>query len=131
MKEQLPSIVEELTKKYPGVWEAYNQLGEAVSDGPLSEREIRLVKLAIAIGAQRQGAVHSHANRAIRAGLKQSELEQVALLGITTIGWSGAIAAYSWILDKINGKKGSTLNKKGAPGAKPVLSKVRVPIKKR
>jgi alkylhydroperoxidase/carboxymuconolactone decarboxylase family protein YurZ len=101
-KDGLPPVVQELARTYPDVWEAYNRLGEAVgAAGPLDRKAERLVKLALAVGAGREGAVHSHARRGLRAGLTPDELRQVALLAITTIGWSGAVAAYCWINDVI------------------------------
>jgi alkylhydroperoxidase/carboxymuconolactone decarboxylase family protein YurZ len=99
-KDGLPPVVQELARKYPDVWEAYNRLGDAVSTaGPFDRKTERLVKLAIAVGAGREGAVHSHARRGLKAGLTPEELRQVALLAITTLGWSGAVAAYCWIGD--------------------------------
>lgn len=97
-RESLPPIVEALAREYPAIWEAYNQLGRATtSAGPMDEKTIRLVKLAIAVGAGREGAVHSHARRGLAAGLAPAELRQVALLAITTLGWPSAVAAFSWI----------------------------------
>lgn len=119
MKEKLPVIVEDIIKKFPGVWDAYNSLGEAVGEGPLSEREIKLVKLAIAVGAQKQGAVSSHTKRALEAGLSKADLEHVALLGITTIGWPSAVAAYSWVQEKALRCKIST-SKSCAPKKVPI-----------
>lgn len=98
--KELPDVLREFAEKYPAVWEAYNRLGEVTAAaGPLDERTQRLVKLALAIGAGREGAVHSHARRALRAGLTPEELIHVGLLAITTIGWSGAFAAITWIQD--------------------------------
>ncbi len=98
--KELPEVLQEFATKYPQVWEAYNRLGEATAQaGPLDERTQRLVKLAIAIGAGREGAVHSHARRALKAGIAPEELIHVGLLAITTIGWSGAFAAITWIMD--------------------------------
>ena len=65
----LPPVLEEFAAKYPELWNAYNALGEAATKaGPLDEKTQKLVKLAIAIGAQREGAVHSHAKRSLKAG---------------------------------------------------------------
>jgi alkylhydroperoxidase/carboxymuconolactone decarboxylase family protein YurZ len=98
--ELLPAIIEELARTHPAVWEAYNRLGQAAAEaGPLDARTERLVKLAIAVGAGREGAVHSHIRRGRGAGLTPDELRHVALLAITTIGWPAAIAALSWIDD--------------------------------
>jgi alkylhydroperoxidase/carboxymuconolactone decarboxylase family protein YurZ len=37
--------------------------------------------------------------RGLKAGLTPAELRQVALLAITTLGWSSSVAALSWIND--------------------------------
>ena len=100
--ETLPSVVEEFSQSRPAVWDAYNQLGQAVAEaGPLDAKTQRLIKLAIAIGAGREGAVRSHARRGLKDGLSQAELEHVSLLGITTAGWPAAFAAHCWISEVI------------------------------
>ena len=67
--------------------------------GPRDARERRLLKLALAIGAGSEGAVHSHARQALAAGLTAEELKQVAVLSITTLGFPVAMAGFSWIRD--------------------------------
>ena len=80
-EESLPSVVEEFKQEHPDIWDAYNQLGHAVSEtGPQDKKTQRLIKLAIAVGAGREGAVRSHARQGLRAGLTPEELEHVALL---------------------------------------------------
>jgi alkylhydroperoxidase/carboxymuconolactone decarboxylase family protein YurZ len=97
-EDQLPPIVQKLQRDQPQVWDAYNRLGEALGQaGPLDARTEHLVKLAIAIGAGLQGAVGSHTRRSLADGLTRAELEHVALLAVTTVGWPSAVAAYSWI----------------------------------
>lgn len=98
--EQLPAAAEELARAHPGVWRAYSELGAALAEaGDLSARERRLVKLALAIGARSEGAVHSHARRAAQDGISDAEARQVALLAITTLGFPRAVAALTWIDD--------------------------------
>ena len=93
-----PDIVQQFAAEQPDVWKAYNQLGEAVKNsGPLDEKTQRLVKLALAVGSGREGAVRAHARRANRAGISPAELEHIAALGITTLGWPTAFAARCWI----------------------------------
>lgn len=93
-----PDVVQQFAAEHPAVWAAYNELGAAVTHaGPLDEKTQRLVKLALAAGSGREGAVRAHARRAQRAGISQAELEHVALLGITTLGWPAAFAARCWI----------------------------------
>jgi alkylhydroperoxidase/carboxymuconolactone decarboxylase family protein YurZ len=100
--ESLPPIAQELARAHPAVWEAYSRLGQAAAEaGPLDERTKHLVKLALAVGAGREGAVHSHVRRGQAAGLTREELPHVALLAITTIGWPAAVAALSWIEDAL------------------------------
>ena len=103
MKEKLPNFLEGVIEEYPDVWKAYQDLGKACSEaGPLDEKTTRLAKVALAIGAKSEGAVHSHARRALRIGITHEELQQVALLAVTSIGWSASMAAFSWIQDVID-----------------------------
>ncbi len=98
---ELPSIVQKFIEHHPHVWEAYNKLGQTAAEaGPLDEKAERLVKLAIAVGGGLEGAVRSHTRRGIAAGLSPEEIQHVAVLGITTVGWPSAIAALSWIHDE-------------------------------
>jgi alkylhydroperoxidase/carboxymuconolactone decarboxylase family protein YurZ len=100
--DTMPSVVDRFAQTHPEVWNAYNQLGNAVaSAGPIDAKTQRLLKLAIAVGAAREGAVRSHARRGLKAGLTPAELEQAALLGITTVGWPAAFAARCWIEEEI------------------------------
>jgi len=107
MTEKLPDIVEGLRAESPEVWERYGALEEALAGGgPLDARTQRLVKLALALGARHEGAVHSHTRRALREGASREELLHVALLGVTTLGWPHATAGRAWILDVV--QKAST-----------------------
>ena len=100
MKDKLPDFLQNVIEEYPEVWKAYQALGEACGTaGPLDPKTARLVKLALAIGAKSEGAVHSHVRRALREGITRAELQQVALLAVTSIGWSSSMAALSWIQD--------------------------------
>jgi alkylhydroperoxidase/carboxymuconolactone decarboxylase family protein YurZ len=60
-----------------------------------------LVKLALALGARQEGAVHSHARRGLREGLTRAEMLHVALLGVTTLGWPHATSGRAWIEDVV------------------------------
>lgn len=96
----LPSKAGDIASKFPELWAAYEALGKSASDaGPLDARSRRLAKLALAIGTGSEGAVHSHARRALADGLSASEIKHVGLLAITTLGFPRAAAALSWIED--------------------------------
>jgi len=99
-KREIPGTYRRFRQKYPDVARHYEALGDALTQaGPLDERTARLVKLAIAVGYQQEGAVHSAVRKGLEAGLTPDEMRQVALLAITTIGFAAAMAAYTWIED--------------------------------
>jgi alkylhydroperoxidase/carboxymuconolactone decarboxylase family protein YurZ len=90
----------QLYGRYPTVWQTYSALGKACSSaGPIDPRTARLLKLALAIGASSEGAVHSHTRRAVGEGISATELKQVAILAIPTIGFPHAVKGLSWIED--------------------------------
>lgn len=97
---KLPSGARELERAYPEVWARFAALGKSVADaGPLDARSRRLVKLGLAVASRSEGAVHSHARRALAEGMTPQELEHVVLLSIPTIGLPNAVAALTWIQD--------------------------------
>lgn len=98
--EELPSGAGEVARAYPEVWRAYAALGKACSEaGPMDGRTARLVKLALAIGALSEGAVHSHTRRALEEGVPAEELKQVALMAIPTLGFPQGVKVLTWIED--------------------------------
>ena len=100
MTNDLPGAPGRLARRHPDLWDAYSALGEACAKaGPLTGRERRLVKLALAIGAGSEGATHSHARRARAEGIDAEAIRQTALLGIGTLGLPRAVAATTWIDD--------------------------------
>ena len=102
MSKPLPAAAGQIAAEHPDVWAAYAALGEACANaGPLSARERRLVKLALAIGAGSEGAVHSHARRALGDGIDAAALRQTALLAIGPLGFPRAVAVASWIDDVV------------------------------
>ncbi len=101
---ELPSKAAAVAQDYAQVWNAYAKLGETcASAGPIKGPALRLVKLALAIGASSEGAVHSHVRRALAEGHSKDEIKHVALLAIPTLGFPHAIRVLTWIED-ITGK---------------------------
>src|ERR1039457_7733198 len=98
MQQPLPPFVDRFKEKHPAVWEAFDKLGDTCHHtGPLDEKTRRLVKLALSIALRHEGGVHSATRRALESGVTPDEMEHVALLAITTIGWPAANAAMTWI----------------------------------
>jgi 4-carboxymuconolactone decarboxylase len=98
MDEYLPEVYLEFTRRYPEVAEAQGELARRVDDAsPFDERTTRLLKLALAVGAEADGAVRSNVRKSLAQGVTQTELRAVALLAITTCGFPAAIAGLRWV----------------------------------
>jgi 4-carboxymuconolactone decarboxylase len=98
MGEYLPKVYRRFRDEHPDVAEALDRLGATTEKaGPLDPRTQHLVQLGMAIAGQAEGAVRSHARRAIQAGATVDELHHVVLLTISTSGFPTAIAGFSWI----------------------------------
>ena len=99
-----PSGAGRFSTEFPDVWRAYEELGAAAAaSGPIDAGTRGLVKLALAVGANSEGAVHSHARRALADGHTAKEIRNVCTLAITTLGFPAAMAALSWVNDVIDG----------------------------
>lgn len=95
---KLPRAFETFQKRHPEVVKAYEALGGVAQEGgPLDAKTRELVKLGIAIGGRLEGAVRSHAHRALEAGAMPQEIEHVILLAVTTSGFPTAVAAFTWV----------------------------------
>lgn len=90
---------EQFRESYPEIWKSFSKLAEQCHEGPLDERSRRLVKVALCIGAGLEGGTHSAVRHAREAGISEQELEHVALLSITSVGFPAAMRALMWIRD--------------------------------
>lgn len=98
MSEHLPDIYRAFRNDYPEVATAQDGLARSVAKaGPLDDRSQRLAKLGIAVGALAEGAVRSNARKALELGISELEIEQVALLAISTRGFPASMAALGWV----------------------------------
>ena len=101
-KRGIPNRFLTFRKIYPQIADALDACGTAAANaGPLEQKTVELVRLAIAIGARQEGGVHSHTRRALEAGANTDEIRQVVLLAITSIGFPNAMAAMSWVEDVV------------------------------
>lgn len=98
-----PKTYQAFTKRYPNLAKAWDLIHEAGADGPLDARTIRLVKLAVAMGALREGAVHASVRKAVAMGIGEVELEQVCALAAGTLGMPSTVACWTWIRDVLDG----------------------------
>jgi len=95
MTDYLPEIYQQFERRYPRVKETFDALGAAEHEaGPLGERERRLIKLGIAVGAESEGGVRSHVRKLL--GVSEEEILHNIVLALTTIGFPATNAALSW-----------------------------------
>ena len=94
-----PATYEAFIARYPKLGRAWRDIGGAGEDGPLDERCARLVKLGIAVGAMREGAVHSSVRKALAMGIGVAEIEQVVALAAGTLGLPSTVAVWTWVRD--------------------------------
>jgi 4-carboxymuconolactone decarboxylase len=101
MSETPPRRFTEFVERYPDLGESWEGMRRAEENGPLDERTRRLIKLAVAIGAQRSGSVSSGVRKGLDAGIALEELEHVVALGASTIGLPASVAAWGWMKDAV------------------------------
>ena len=96
----LPSAAKQIAERYPELWQAFTALGKASAEaGPLDGKTLRLIKIAMAVGAGLEGAVHSHVRRALDDGISKDEIRHVALAAMPTLGFATSLKALSWVED--------------------------------
>jgi alkylhydroperoxidase/carboxymuconolactone decarboxylase family protein YurZ len=94
-----PAAHQAFVARYPLLGRAWELTADAGRTGPLDERAVRLLKLAIAAGAMREGAVHASVRKAMDAGVTAAEIEQVVALTAGTLGFSSTVAVSCWVQD--------------------------------
>ncbi|MDQ3965111.1 MAG: carboxymuconolactone decarboxylase family protein [Actinomycetota bacterium] len=109
MTDYLPEIYQQFERRYPGVKEAFDALGAAEHEaGPLDEKERRLIKLGIAVGAESEGGVRSHVRKLLGIGASEEEILHTIVLALTTIGFPATNAALGWaeevLAEEVNGR---------------------------
>lgn len=92
-----PKRYSDFVTRFPELGQAWDLIGEAGRKGPIDERNARLIKLAVAIGAMREGAVSASVRKAVAIGISREEMEQVVALATGTLGLPSAVAVHSWI----------------------------------
>jgi alkylhydroperoxidase/carboxymuconolactone decarboxylase family protein YurZ len=102
-----PAAYEAFRQRFPGLGQAWDLLAEGGRQGPLDETTIRLVKLAVAMGALREGAVHAGVRKALAQGIPHEAIDQVIALAAGTLGLPATVAIFSWVDDCLPGTEGS------------------------
>jgi alkylhydroperoxidase/carboxymuconolactone decarboxylase family protein YurZ len=101
-----PETYQAFVKRYPKVGQAWGLIAEAGREGPLDPKTARLVKLGVALGALREGAVHAGVRKALAQGISREEIEQVIALAAGILGLPATVAVYSWVQDVLRQEGG-------------------------
>ncbi len=96
-----PKTYQQFVDRYPDLGKAWDLVRRAERDGPLDAKTLRLVKLGIAIGGMKEGAVHSAVRKALSAGVSPAEIEQVVAMATSTLGFPSTVAVFSWVDEQV------------------------------
>lgn len=98
--EELPPHYVSIRERFGDYGKILAELGQNVKDsGPLDNKTCELIQLGAAATLRSEGAVHSHARRAIESGASSEEVYQSLILLTGTIGFPNVAAAISWVDD--------------------------------
>ena len=99
-----------MKRRFPALMSAVEQRGKAAAGaGPLEEKTKELVQLGAAAALRSEGAVHSHARRALELGASADDVRHALVLLTSTIGFPTVAAALSWADDVIDKRRPKTL----------------------
>ncbi len=98
MSQELPSTFKKFTARFPQLAKAHQSMAMAATAGPLSPRELALVKIALCVGAGKESALRSHIRRAMEGddGMTMAEIEHAIVQAMTTLGFPHTVQAWSW-----------------------------------
>jgi 4-carboxymuconolactone decarboxylase len=115
-KSRPPAAHQQFVGRFPSLGKAWDLVNEEGGRGSLDAKTQRLLKLAIGIGALREGAVHSGVRKARDAGASLAEMEQVVALAASTIGFPASVAVWTWVREEAGAPQAA---RSSAPGRAP------------
>ncbi len=102
MPPKPPKAYQKFVTQFPELGRAWELAREAERQGPLERKNVRLIKLGIAMGAMRQGSVHSAVRKALAAAATPEEIYQVLAPAASTVGFPSAVALFTWVQDVLD-----------------------------
>jgi alkylhydroperoxidase/carboxymuconolactone decarboxylase family protein YurZ len=104
---QPPDTYRTFVERFPKLAAGWEAIASAGKEVPVDEKTARLIKLAVACAALREGAVHANVRKALAVGITREEIEQVIALTAGTIGLPATVAVFSWIEEVLGRKAGA------------------------
>jgi len=103
---ELPPSLRAFIKKYPEVWAAHERLGlECARSGPLTEKEIQLVKIAVTASLTLQTSFKTHVKKAVRAKATRAEIEHTIIQLLPIVGIGRTMMAMKWHEEAMSQKR--------------------------
>lgn len=104
--EKLPPTLRDFIKMHPQVWEAHEKLGiETAKAGPLSEKQVQLIKLAVTGSQMLETAFKTHVQKAVRAGATHAEVEHAIIQLLPIVGMGRTMMAVKWYKEAVSKKR--------------------------
>jgi len=108
-KDKLPEHYMSIRERFKEFGMALDNLGKKTDEaGPIDEKTSHLIQLAASAAIRSEGAVHSHARRALSLGASPDEVYHSLIVVTSTIGFPNVAAAISWVDDVVEGSDEST-----------------------
>ena len=106
MAHELPEHYVSIRDRFKEFGNVLNDMGKVTNEaGPIDHKTSHLIQLAASAAIRSEGAVHSHAKRALDLGASPDELYHALILVTSTIGFPNVAAAISWVDDVVVDKK--------------------------
>lgn len=97
---QLPPTLRKFIQRNPKIWESHEALGIACRKaGPLSDKEIEFIKMAITASQMLETAFKTHAKKASEAGATGEEMQHVIIQLLPIMGLGRTMMAAKWLED--------------------------------
>ena len=99
---ELPPNLRAFIRKYPKVWAAHERLGiECARAGPLTAKEMQLIKIAVAASLSLETSFKTHVQKAMRAGATRAEVEHAIIQILPIVGIGRTMMAMKWHSDVV------------------------------
>jgi alkylhydroperoxidase/carboxymuconolactone decarboxylase family protein YurZ len=101
--KELPPSLRGFIRKYPEVWTAHERLGiECARAGPLTSKEIQLIKIAVTASLMLETSFKTHVQKAIRAKATRAEVEHTIIQMLPIVGLGRTMTAMKWYIEALH-----------------------------
>lgn len=103
---ELRPTLRHFIKNYPKVWSAHEKLGiETAKAGPLSAKQIQLIKLSVTGSHMLETAFKTHVRKASGAGATRAEIEHAIIQLLPIVGMGRTLMAMKWYQESLGRRR--------------------------